>query len=441
MLSEFLKFIRENKLVTKKEKVVLAVSGGIDSMVMASLFTEAGFLPGIAHCNFSLRGNESDLDEELVRLFASDHKLEFHSVRFETKEYAATRKISVQMAARELRYDWFAQLRNESGYHSTAVAHNKNDNVETILINLIRGTGITGLTGMKPSGNGIIRPLLFATREQIEDYCSHNRIIYREDKSNAETRYMRNKIRHQIIPVLKEINPSIEDSITETSERLNGTLGLLENYIESIRSSVSLKKGDSIIFNIKSLQNMGLTDSLAFELFKPYGINSTTSGDLQNVIKGRTGGQIVTHSNRIIRNREELIVSPVRPKRAGEFVIDTIEGFPGLPFNISAEIIDYNTDLKFPDNNYTAFFDFDKITFPLTIRKWVKGDVFFPLGMDHPKKLSDYFIDRKFSLPEKENVMLLVSGGQIVWIIGERIDNRFRVTQSTTLVLRLEYKQ
>ena len=441
MLSEFLKFIRENKLVTKKEKVVLAVSGGIDSMVMASLFTEAGFLPGIAHCNFSLRGNESDLDEELVRLFASDHKLEFHSVRFETKEYAATRKISVQMAARELRYDWFAQLRNESGYHSTAVAHNKNDNVETILINLIRGTGITGLTGMKPSGNGIIRPLLFATRQQIEDYCSHNRIIYREDKSNAETRYMRNKIRHQIIPVLKEINPSIEDSITENSERLNGTLGLLENYIESIRSSVSLKKGDSIIFNIKSLQNMGLTDSLAFELFKPYGINSTTSGDLQNVIKGRTGGQIVTHSNRIIRNREELIVSPVRPKRAGEFVIDTIEGFPGLPFNISAEIIDYNTDLKFPDNNYTAFFDFDKITFPLTIRKWVKGDVFFPLGMDHPKKLSDYFIDRKFSLPEKENVMLLVSGGQIVWIIGERIDNRFRVTQSTTLVLRLEYKQ
>lgn len=386
MLNDFLKFIRQNRLAIRKDRIVLAVSGGIDSMVMAHLFIEAGYTPGIAHCNFSLRGREADLDEELVRQFASEHKLEFYSVRFDTKEYAREKKLSVQMAARELRYEWFEKIRREGNFCSTAVAHNLNDNVETILINLIRGTGITGFTGMKPSGNGIIRPLLFATRSRIKEFSSNNGVVYREDTSNAETRYMRNKIRHLVVPVLKEINPFIEESILATAKRLEGTLEILTNYIESIRNFTSHKNGEITAYNIGSLSTIPLSSSLIFELFKPYGINSTTSVDLLNVLNGRTGGQILTASHRLIRNRDELIVSPLKVMGTHEFNIDDFTGFSVIPLIASAEIIDYNHDMKFPDDKLLAFLDYEKISFPVTVRKWKKGDLFFPFGMKHKKK-------------------------------------------------------
>jgi tRNA(Ile)-lysidine synthase len=441
MLHEFLKYIRENRLASRKDRILLAVSGGIDSMVMADLFVEAGFTPGIAHCNFTLRGNDADLDEELVRHFASDHGLRFHSVRFDTKGYASANRLSIQMAARELRYNWFGDLRHEYNYRVTAIAHNKNDNVETILINLVRGTGITGLTGIKPSGNGIIRPLLFATREDIEAYSKEKGVPFREDSSNAETKYTRNKLRHLVIPVLKEINPSVEESIASTASRLEGTLEIFVNYIESIRKSSSRTRGDEVIFDIRSLQSLPLTDSLAFELFRQYGINATTAGNLVKVINGRTGGQVITHSSRLVRNRGELIVTPLELGGPGEYLVENAEGFSGLPFIASAALSDNYQDLDLKGDKSVAFLDFEKLTFPVTVRKWRKGDAFFPFGMKHPRKLSDYFIDRKFSLPQKEKMMLMESGGKIVWIIGERIDDRFRVTPATSVVLRLESKE
>lgn len=441
MLHEFLKYIRENRLASRKDRILLAVSGGIDSMVMADLFVEAGFSPGIAHCNFTLRGNDADLDEELVRHFASDHGLRFHSVRFDTKGYASANKLSIQMAARELRYNWFGELRHEFNYRVTAVAHNKDDNAETILINLVRGTGITGLTGIKPSGNGIIRPLLFATRKDIEAYSKEKGVPFREDSSNAESKYMRNKIRHLVIPVLKEINPSVEESIASTASRLKGTLEIFVNYIESIRKSSSHTRGDEVIFDIRSLKSLPLTDSMVFELFRQYGINATTAGNLGKVINGRTGGQVITHSSRLVRNRGELIVTPLEQGGPGEYLVENAEGFSGLPFIASAGLSDNYQDLDLKGDRSVAFLDFEKLTFPVTVRKWRKGDMFFPFGMKHSRKLSDYFIDRKFSLPQKEKMMLMESEGKLVWIIGERIDDRFRVTPATGVILRLESKE
>ncbi len=440
MLNDFLKYIWENKLASRKDRILLAVSGGIDSMTMAHLFSKAGFIAGIAHCNFSLRGNDADLDEELVRQFASGLGFEFHVIRFDTKEYASRRKISIQMAARELRYAWFEKLRQEHNYRSTAVAHNLNDNVETILINLVRGTGITGLTGMSPSGNGIIRPLLFASRERIGEYCSANGIAYREDRTNAETKYMRNKIRHLIIPVLRELNPSVEESITATSERLNGTLEILTGYIESLKKSLIREKGENIVFNIPGIKSVSPSASLIFELFREYGISGATSGDLLRVINGRSGGRILTPTHRIIRSRDELIITKLESVTTGEYRIEEIHGFSSLPFITSAQIIDNEQDLKFSGSRAIAWLDYEKIIFPVLFRRWKKGDLFYPFGMKQPKKLSDYFIDRKYSVPDKEKALILESGGEIVWIVGERIDDRFRVDESTSLILRLECK-
>ena len=438
MLDDFLKFIWKNRLASRKDRILLAVSGGIDSMVMAHLFREAGFNTGIAHCNFCLRGEESDLDEDLVRKYASSNKLQFHVISFDTKEYASRKKISIQMAARELRYEWFEKIRKDFSYRTTAVAHNMNDNIETVIINLIRGTGITGLTGIKPAGDGIIRPLLFATRTRIEEYCSRNCIEYREDRTNAETRYMRNKIRHLVVPVLRELNPSVVESVSATSDRLEGTLEILTGYIDSIRRSVIQNIGDNVIFSINGLKNLSLSGSLLFELFRPYNIGSKTSGDLLKVINGRTGGQVLTPTHRIIRNRDELIVTPIRIVMNDVSIIENIEELLAHPHIKSAQITDNSQNLKFSAGRSVAFLDYEKIHFPLIIRKWKKGDSFHPFGMKHQKKLSDYFIDRKYSIIDKEKALIMESGGDIVWIIGERTDDRFKVTGATSLVLRLE---
>ena len=231
MLDEFKRYIAVHNLAKAGDKILVAVSGGVDSMVMTHLFLELGYNIGLAHCNFSLRGRESDSDEKLVIKYATDHNIPFFSTRFDTKTYARKKGLSVQMAARELRYSWFEDIRMNNGFDSVAVAHNLNDNIETLIINLVRGTGLTGLTGMRPRNNNIIRPMLFATREEIMLYCKDHEIIYREDKSNAETKYTRNKIRHRVIPVLKEINPSIEMTLSETAERFAGINDLVSEYI------------------------------------------------------------------------------------------------------------------------------------------------------------------------------------------------------------------
>ena len=440
MLNEFKKFIAENNLIKRGDRILLAVSGGIDSMVMAHLFSQLDYETGMAHCNFSLRARESDNDEEMVRKYASEHDIPFYSIRFETKAFAKKNGLSVQMAARELRYEWFEEIRKKNSYDVIAVAHNLNDNIETLIINLTRGTGLTGLAGMRPAGNRIIRPLLFATRHDITHYCNMNRIDFREDKSNADTKYTRNKIRHLVIPVLKEINPSIESTLKETAERFTAINEIVSEYISALREMVSEQKDEIITFNINLLKFHLHNNTVLFELFKPFGINNVQLNDLIKVIDGKTGGQLFTGTHRIIKNRKELIVSCEDVENEIFHKISNIAGFRKVPVITSAIYINITGSFEIPSDPSIACIDSEKVSFPLIIRKWKAGDYFYPLGMKQKKKLSNYFIDNKYSILDKENILIMESDGKIVWIIGDRIDNRFRITKLTKKVLQIRLK-
>jgi tRNA(Ile)-lysidine synthetase, N-terminal domain/tRNA(Ile)-lysidine synthetase, C-terminal domain len=441
MIDEFKKFIAENNLIKPGDKILLAVSGGIDSMVMAHLFYQQDFKIGIAHCNFSLRAGESDKDEELVRQFASKNSIPFYTIRFETKVFARKNKLSIQMAARDLRYKWFEEIRMKNGYTSIAVAHNLNDNIETLLMNLIRGTGLTGMAGMKPVSNRIIRPLLFASREDISVFRNKQKIVFREDKSNADTKYLRNKIRHLIIPILKDINPSIEITLNETAGRISGYNEIVSEYMLRLRESISEEKEQLITFNISQLKTYLHNKTVLFELFKPYGITNALLIDLVKVIEGKTGSQIITDSHRIIKNRKEIIVSDEEFINETPYTVKNEKAFCAFPGILSVRNVRITESYKIPSDPHIACIDSQKVTFPMTIRKWKAGDHFYPLGMNQKKKLSDYFIDNKYSRFDKENIFILESDGKIVWIIGDRIDDRFKITDSTKKGLLIKSKR
>jgi tRNA(Ile)-lysidine synthase len=438
MLNEFNKYISEHKLVNRGERILLALSGGIDSMVMAYMFLHSGYETGIAHCNFSLRAEESDKDEEMVMQYAAKHNIPFYTTRFNTKTFARKNGLSVQMAARELRYEWFETIRRENIYDKIAVAHNLNDNIETVLINLVRGTGIIGLTGMKPLNNRIIRPILFATRNDITRYCKRHRIIYREDLSNADTKYLRNKIRHNVIPVLKEMNPSIEATLNDTAERFTGIYEIVSDYISDLRRRITEEKSNFLTLNLNLLRPYLHNKTILFELFRPFGISNVQLNDLIKVIEGKTGGQIFTGTHRVLKNRKEIIVTDEEDVKYTAYEIRNIQEFDRVPCIRAAYYVDNTGSFEITSDPNTACLDADKISFPVIIRRWKTGDYFYPLGMRNKKKLSDYFINSKYSIIDKENILIMESAGKIVWIIGDRIDNRFRITSSTKKILQIE---
>lgn len=435
MYREFTKYIAENDLFKPHNRVLLAVSGGIDSMVMSHLFLRLGNETGIAHCNFSLRNDESDKDEMLVWRYAEEHNIPFYSIRFQTKVFANENGLSVQMAARELRYKWFEEIRIKHGYDSIAVAHNLNDNIETVLLNLVRGTGLSGMTGMKPLNNKIIRPLLFATRNVINEYCLRHKIVFREDKSNSDTKYTRNKIRHLVIPVLKEINPSIETTLNETAGRFSGINDIVSDYIAALNDTISKHNGELITYNISLLKAHLKNSTILFELFKPFGINSSQIDDLIDVIEGKTGGMLSTSSHRILKNRKEIIISHKVEIKEESYPVKNLTALRKIPLISSAGYVNITTRFEIPTDSLIACVDSEKLSFPLTIRKWKIADYFYPLGMKQKKKLSDYFIDNKLSAFDKELVYIMESDGKIAWIIGYRIDERFKITSSTKRAL------
>lgn len=438
MLEEFRKYIEENKLLQSSDRVLLAVSGGIDSMVMTHLFLRTATEIGISHCNFNLRGSESDEDELFVRKFSSDHNIPFFCMSFDTTGFASEKNISIQMAARELRYRWFEEIRVKNKYDFIALAHNQNDNIETFLINLTRGTGIAGLTGMKPKYKHLIRPLLFASRQAINEYCSFNNILYREDRSNTETKYTRNKIRHTILPLFREINPSFDITLGETAEKLGEINEILSDFISVIRNRVAKQNNNLTYFRVDDLNSLSPKRTVLFELFKPFGIGTGQIDDLEYLIQGKTGGQLFTATHRLLKNRRDILVSRREPGDEVYYEVSDPEDFNNVPGFVSACITDHTEDFIIPDSSCIACLDAGKISFPVIIRKWMPGDSFYPLGMKHKKKLSDYFIDNKYSILDKENCQILESEGKIVWIAGDRIDNRFRITRSTKKILIVE---
>ena len=440
MLKKFGEYIEQNGLIRENEKILLAVSGGIDSMVMTDLFIRSGKEIGIAHCNFTLRGEESQADEEFVEKYAADHNISFFSVRFDTMTYAREKKISIQMAARDLRYSWFEKTRKKQGFDLIAVAHNLNDNIETFLINLVRGTGITGLSGIRKARDRVIRPLLFANRKSIEDYCRDNRIPYREDSSNTDTRYIRNKIRHQVLPPLTEINPSVENALNDTSGRLSDINEIFTACTDSLRKKVISRKKTVLVVDLEKLNPYITNNAVMFELFRPFGITSPVLGDLMNIISGQTGSAIMTGSHRIIKNRDELIINEISAKQQISWNYNTAGELSGSPVISSVREVMLTGSYMIPAAGNIACLDMEKITFPLTIRNWQYGDYFYPLGMQHRKKLSDFFTGIKASLITKENTLVLVSGSKIAWVMGKRIDDRFKVTDKTTRVLEIIMK-
>jgi len=438
MLEEFGKYIEENGLAGNSRRILLAVSGGIDSMVMTHLFLRTGTEIGIAHCNFKLRGAESDADESFVREFSSDNNIPFFCESFDTTGFASEKNISIQMAARELRYRWFEEIRMKNNYDSIALAHNLNDNIETFLINLSRGTGIAGLTGMKPKFKYLIRPLLFASRQAIAEYRDQNEIPYREDRSNNETKYTRNKIRHAILPIFREINPSFDATVNETAERLAEINDILSGFISGIRKKVTRENNNLICFRVDLLNTLSPKKTILFELFKPFGIVTGQLDDLIDLIDGKTGKQLFTPTHRLLKNRREIIASRRETGTESYFEISVPGDFNKVPGFVSASLKKLAGNFIIPPSSKIACLDAGKIKFPLIVRKWMPGDSFYPLGMKHKKKLSDYFIDNKYSIPDKENCRILESEGKIVWITGDRIDNRFKITRSTKKILIIE---
>jgi tRNA(Ile)-lysidine synthase len=369
MKEEFEKYISDKSLTQPSERILLAVSGGIDSMVMTHLFLSISADIGIAHCNFNLRGDESDGDEEFVRQYAMAHNVPFFSTGFDTSGFAGEKSISIQMAARELRYRWFEEIRQQNGYDSIALAHNMNDNIETFLINLTRGTGIAGLTGMKPVYKKLIRPLLFASRNAITDYCLQNKIAFREDRSNADTKYTRNKIRHSVIPVFREINPSFDVTIAETAERLGEINDIVNAFISPVREKIFSHRGNLIVIRIKELPVMPGRRTLLFELFRPFGIGTGQLEDLEKLTGGRTGSQLFTDKWRLIKNRSEIIATPREIGSGDYYEISAPGDFGKVPWVLSAEMKKADDSFVIPSSGNIACLDADKITWPLVIRK------------------------------------------------------------------------
>ncbi len=345
------------------------------------------------------------------------------------------------MAARELRYDWFEKIRSSSGFDSVAVAHNLNDNIETFLINLVRGTGIAGLSGMRPLAGHIIRPLLFATRSEITGYCKSHGIRFREDLSNADTKYLRNRIRHTMIPLLREINPSIEYSLNDTAAIMAGANEILSDNVDRIREEISCDKQAYISFDARLTGRYTGNRAVLYGLFRPFGIGHVPMNDLVSIITGKTGSQLFTPTHRIVKNRDELIVSKRSDEVQARWIIERPEDLGMVPAIESVQTVKITEEFKIPDSPQVTCVDCDKLTFPLLLRTWNHGDYFYPLGLTHRKKLSDYFTDKKYSLPAKDSSLLLESEGKIACILGDRIDNRFRITPSSENALIIKTRQ
>lgn len=438
MIERFKAFIRDKELCTDFQPVMLAVSGGIDSVVMTDLFFEAGYSCMILHCNFSLRGEESDADEAFVRSLAAKYEMPVFVKRFSTEDYAEEHGVSIQMAARELRYQWFREISEKQEVNCIATAHNLNDSVETVLLNLNRGTGIKGLSGIPAINGRFIRPLLFATRKEIEEYSKAAHLNFREDSSNVSRKYQRNKIRHDLIPLFEDLNPSFITTMSENIRRFEEGYEIYQGVILKKRAELFINNGSCIEINLEELSKLKPLSTWLFEFFSEYGFTMDQCRNIGNFLDSNSGKQFIAPGYRLFKDRERLLLYKAEDPGFQRYYIDSPESSATLPFSMDMEVIDRDLLESLPGSPRIAALDLDQLHFPLIIRKWQHGDYFFPLGMEQMKKISDFFIDTKVPVPEKKRTWILSSGKNIAWIMGHRIDHRFRITEKTRKVLRLE---
>ena len=432
MLAKFNSYYQSHGLFNKTDKILLTISGGKDSIAMFHLFRESELSFGVAHSNFQLRGDAADLDEKFVRELAQKHDIIFYTKTFNTEQYANKNGISIQMAARDLRYDWFESIRLENEYNYIATAHHKNDVAETMLINLVKGTGLSGLHGISNQKGSIIRPLLCFSRKEIDNYISKNKIDFREDLSNADTKYIRNSIRHNIIPELEKINPSFVETLNTESMYFLGDEKIIADKINLDKKRLFTEKGTGFKIAIEVLKQLNPLNSYLYYFLRDYGFNSSSVSDIIDGLDGHSGQVYYSTTHQLVRDREFLLLNKIQVEKEEITKINSIEQFP-----FKSQLIDDFIDFEMEASSKHAYIDADKIEYPMVIRPWVQGDVFQPLGMSGNKKISDFLIDSKVSLPDKKKIKVLVSNGKILWVIGMRIDDKFKMTTSTKKVLLL----
>ncbi|MCX8490886.1 MAG: tRNA lysidine(34) synthetase TilS [Cyclobacteriaceae bacterium] len=436
MLRSFLTHIE--KLCKTTDKILLAVSGGMDSMVMLQLFHLTGLSIEVAHCNFQLRGEESSEDEKFVEAKCKNWSIPFHSTRFDTKNYATEHGLSIQMAARELRYNWFHQVKEKEKLDWIATAHHLSDSVETVLLNLTRGTGLDGLIGIPDKNDFVIRPLLFASHKELTNYAAETGILWREDRSNETDGYHRNFVRHQIIPKLTQINPAFEQSIAKMVERLSGDSVILSQAIDFWKKQYQKNENDKVILEKNGFRpslDHSYNSALLWRLVRGYGFHFDQCKKIVHALHGQSGKKFLSANHQLVVNREHLIIAPLSNALVEVTIeLGQIEAYLG-----NQQLTLFTTTIGSSQNSDEATTRLDSVSlrFPLTWRKWRAGDSFFPLGMTGHKKISDFLIDQKVSLIDKEAVTVLESAGEIAWVVGYRIDDRFKVKTNTEDVLLL----
>ena len=441
LLEKFIRYIREKELFATSDRILLTVSGGVDSMVMMDLMVKAGYTVGVAHCNFQLRGDEAVEDETLVASHAAALGVPHYNKRFDTAAEMERTGESVQIAARRLRYEWFDELCDEHGYNVVAIAHQADDSIETFFINLFRGTGLKGLTGISVMRDRVVRPLLFAPRKEISEYALAHKVPFREDSSNKTTKYLRNKIRLGLVPRIREINPKFTELMRANLGRLIDAQRFIDRTIESMRADVQEQCGDDVVVYPDRIPSDLPLNFVIYELLNSsFGFKGDVVEAMCRALKNgaQSGKKFYSRDKVACIDRGRIVISPIDDSDTCEVKVEKFatRAYCGNSV-LYMEWLDVDNigSLQVPDN--VALVDADRLEFPLSLRRWSEGDAFIPLGMTGRKKVSDYLIDHKVAVPEKKRQFVMTSGENIVWLVGRRVDDRYKITPHTENVLKI----
>ncbi len=441
LLDKFKGYILANNLFQSKDRLLLAVSGGVDSVVLCELCRQAGYDFVIAHCNFQLRGEESDRDEAFVKSLGQKYAVEVLVKQFDTNQIAKQEKKSIETTARDLRYQWFYQLVNQSTDQPIKfilTAHHADDNIETAVMNFFRGTGIAGIRGMLPKQGKIIRPLLFARRNELEDFVRKNQLSFVTDSTNAENDYTRNFFRNEIIPLVTKNFPEAEKNVLNNIQRFRETEIIYQQSIEQQKKKLLEQKGNEFHIPVLKLLKTGPLATVVYEIIKDFDFTAHQTDEAIALLKSETGKYIRSSTHRIIKNRHWLIITPNQTTEAQNILIE--DGDQHISFEAGVLQIEKPSTLQLQPSTLVAQLDAAQIKFPLLLRRWKQGDYFYPLGMQKKKKLSRFFIDQKLSLTQKENSWVIEMDKKIIWVVGMRIDDRFKISANTKHLLSLTFK-
>lgn len=437
MIELFQNYIKEKELFTTESYVIAAVSGGLDSVCLCYLLHTAGYKFAIAHCNFGLRGTESDQDQEFVSQLAQKYQVPFFTKFFTTIDFAEEEKISIQMAARKLRYDWFDELAIQQKADKILTAHHKSDIAETLLLNLSRGTGIAGLHGIRPNQGLLARPLLFANREDLQTIVNSEQLLWREDRSNENTKYKRNFIRHKVIPLLKELNPNFENTLESTIEKITLAEAVFDEQIEAYRNKYFSQESDHWKVTLGNWSGKNQALIILFELLRPFGFSYEQCKSIVSVLNQSSGKIVESHTHKLVKDRTSLIITSKIPDTKSLYIEHNTETLVWESKKLIIQKKEAKTYHIIPDKNIAAL-DLDKLTFPMELRTWKQGDWFVPLGMKTRKKISNFLIDSKIPLNLKDHLKVITSESNIVWVVGHRLDDRFKISNNTQNILELK---